>query len=122
MSTTFDMAFVDALRATGKPIDSKDIPGGVRGIEEIATLAPPFKNREGIQGRIVIEEWPRGAYYGGGTSRTVYFKPTPMGKRSEAYQKTRRELKDDWMIDLSKSEAWGDYMVMAFKKLKLRLA
>ena len=56
------------------------------------------KDSEGIEGVLKVD---RSRPY---DTRIMHVK-TPKGRATEAYQKTRRELKDDWDTDLSTSES-----------------
>lgn len=57
---------------------------------------------DGIHGRIKVETW------GGRT--TISHEPSPQGKRTDAYQKMRAQLRDDWSTDLTWSERLGSIM------------
>jgi len=82
----------------------------VRAIEDAAAQSRPFKDRQGIEGRIVVRESP---YATMGPKRKVYFEPTAKGREHPAYRETRRKLGDHWDTDVSSSESWGEYMMRA---------
>ncbi len=81
----------------------------ISAIEELACEQKPFKNKEGIEGRLKLEgHWPY---------RKLWFVPTKLGRRHPEYLKTKHKLHDDWDTDLSQSdpEVWSEYIQKALR-------
>ena len=90
-------------------------------MEDLAATKRPFKDPEGIEGRIEVDEY-NAVYPYAHKVRTVYFRPTKKGQQSAAYQKRRREMGDDWSTFLrdnrgggSDSEVWAKYLSRALR-------
>ena len=85
---------------------------GLDEVERLASEAPPFKDDEGIEGRIVI----RPSYHSWERSK-LDFEPTAKGRRSEAYLDTKHKLRDDWSVDLRMSdpEKYQEYIWRALR-------
>jgi len=81
----------------------------VTAIEVMAAEAKAFKNPEGIDGHLRV--------YGERPRRKLYFIPTTKGRRHPKYFETKRELHDDWDVDLTGSapEKWSDYIQRALR-------
>ena len=70
---------------------SDDIDGlSPDALEDLAATKAPFKDGEGIEGRIEVREYDA-IYPYAHRVRGVYFEPTAAGKRSLAYRAKRRE-------------------------------
>ena len=87
-----------------------------RELEDRAAIAKPFKDKDGIEGRIEVHEIDA-VYPYAHRARYVSFQPTARGKRTEAYRRVRRELRDDWSTDLKQSgpEVWADHIMRALR-------
>jgi hypothetical protein len=64
---------------------------------------------DGVHGTIEVEH----VYSGSGAriDTRVHHEPNVRGKRSEAYQRTKALLRDDWSMDLSWSDRLVDLMI-----------
>jgi len=62
-----------------------------------------FARVQGIPSRIVVESLGRSV--GPGTEIRVIAEPTSEGKRTDAYQRERETLGDEWTFDLT--ESWS---------------
>lgn len=90
---------------------------GVRELEE-AFEGVTFTDREGIEVRLTIEQWPT-SYPSPGVRRKVYLEPTPKGRKSASYRRRKEELGDDWSTDIGESsiETWGEAMAAMAAKV-----
>lgn len=82
-------------------------------IEEMAAAAPPYLDRDGVEGRIVlsppIRPWER---------KGMEFRATEHGKEHPRYRKIRAQLHDDHVTDLrcSDPDAWADHLSRALRR------
>ena len=78
-------------------------------IERLACAAKPFKDEDGIEGRLKSS----GKY----PYKKLYFVPTTKGKRHPKYLEIKHYLHDDWSTDVSDTapESISDYLSRALR-------